>query len=590
MKRGIAGLILVACTLAACQKDVYDPNYNSNLGASVPDNFEWSTTKTLTVNVDVNDEYNGKYYYSVRVYDKVPAQGILPVAASAKVNKDMPFSQKIVVPATVAKLYIVQVFKKADASEVISQKEVAMTEGNITCSFKNGSGTRSVSTRADEESIELKPGVEIEKKGNYHINDQYTLNKVDNDLKDVTITVNAGGTLHFAQTTELFQWTIRIKDNGKMTAAQGTKLDMKNSDLINYGEARIYDIEFDNGSIFRNGNAMEGENEGGCFYARNITLVNGNGNGSDKRDLGERSYTSCETLTLINNKLTLKTGAWLKCGTLVATQGGACTLQGEGATISGTNYVGLATIGKIKIESKLTVENDILVECSDSPIEQDNIKDNASGLITIVGTSCNEGGFGNKEKAELGTYTYIIEDMFPTQGDYDMNDIVVSLTATQDDDELEIEGYLKAVGASYAITPYVKVNGEIKPLFENNGEAIEAHIALSNGKTKASPINTIADQEFFPYKEFEIEFDDTKVLTMDDIDFYIIVNGEEIHWNKSSNSDKATWGMRIPGSDFKWPQERVKIIEAYPNFTKWFTDKTFAWYKESDSSLIYNKK
>lgn len=575
MKKGIIGLLVMTCALGACQKDAYDPNYNPDLGARVPDNFEWSTTKTLTVNVDVNDEYNGKYFYAVRIYDKAPTEGVLPVAASGKVNKNMPFSQKIVVPATISKLYIVQAFKKADASEVIIKKEAAINGENIAYSFGNSNGTRSAITRGNgnAEDIIIQNGKVLE------------INSTKDKFQHFV--VKDGGTLHFATGGELDQWTINIEDGGKMTAAKETTLSLKNSELYNYGEVNIYDIEFSNGSILHNGDAMEGRNEGGCFYAHDIYMVNGHGN--DKRYLGERSYTSCEKLILDNNKLTMKTSAWLNCDELFVPKGGASTLYGEGSTIGNTGYVALATIDKMNLTGKLTVEKNVLVECDNSDLKQNNIVEDASDMITIVGTSCNDGGFGNDEEAELGTYTYIIEDMYPTQGDYDMNDIVVSLTVTQEDDELEIKGELKAVGAVYQMIPYITVNGKTKPLLSKNNQALEAHAILTNSEVTSTPVNTIIGQPYYPAQPFEVEFDDVpNGLTIDDIDFHIIVDNTKIHWNTRSDNGTATWGMRIPGSDFKWPQEKVSITKAYTEFTKWFENKDYPWYNQYNSSLVYS--
>ena len=44
MKKGVMGLLVMTCVLAGCKEDVYDPNYNPNLDARVPENFDWSTT------------------------------------------------------------------------------------------------------------------------------------------------------------------------------------------------------------------------------------------------------------------------------------------------------------------------------------------------------------------------------------------------------------------------------------------------------------------------------------------------------------------------------------------------------------------
>lgn len=572
MRKGIAGLMFVACTLVACQNDVYDPNYNSNLGARVPDNFEWSTTKTLNVNVEVKDEYNGKYYYAVRVYDKAPGDGVLPVAASSKVNKDLPFSQKIVIPATVSKLYIVQAFKNANGSEVITKNELAVTGENITYSFGNSSNTRSASTRADE-GVVVKAG---------------EVYKIDAEDAPEQITVEDKGELQFTTGGELFKCVIRIKDGGKMTAPQGSELLLKNSDIYNYGEVNVYDIEFTNGSILYNGDAMEGENEGGCFYANNITLVNGSG--GDKRYLGERSYTSCKQLILDNVKLTLKTSAWLKCdvlNTLKDNGDGASTLLGEGDQIQNSQYIALAMIGETK--GHLTIEDNVLVECNKTTgTITGKVVSDATGLIKISGTTCNEGGFGNDETYELGKYTYIIEDMYPEEGDYDMNDIVVSMTATQKGNELTIIGELKAIGASYAITPYIKVNNETQPLFTKNGQALEAHETLN--VPTSTIINTIKGSTHYPAQPFTLKFSNVQeALSMDNIDFYIIANSNEVHWNTISENPKATWGMRIPGLNFKWAQEKMRITKAYLEFSKWFDDSSYPWYNgKTNPDMIYN--
>ena len=48
-------------------------------------------------------------------------------------------------------------------------------------------------------------------------------------------------------------------------------------------------------------------------------------------------------------------------------------------------------------------------------------------------------------------YTYAFEDQWPAYGDFDMNDIVVSIdkmTATNDNKKLSIKGHIRAVGSS----------------------------------------------------------------------------------------------------------------------------------------------
>lgn len=588
MKRGILGLLLVILALGACQKkDIYDPNYNPDLGVSVPDDFDWSTTQTLKVNVAVNDEYNGKYYYSVRIYYKEPKDdGVAPVAASARVNKNLPFSQEIVIPATVSKLYISQVFKKADSSEIIVTKEVPI-DGTVVNYVFEKAKSRNLAARSKDNNkdiIELTTGMTIEGKKHYSVNGEYTISQIDEEVKDVTIEVY--GTLNFTSSVTMSnKWVIDIKDGGKLTANQNTTLVFPaNTELLNYGEVDIYNVIFENGATWYNGDAMTGRNEGACFTANQITLEGGHG--SDKRTLGERSYTSCNILVLNNVKLMMKTSAWLKCGRLQTAheKGGAATLQG-GSTVESSNYVALAMIGEIA--GHLTIEDNILVECSNitGSITGEVVPD-ASGLITIVGTVCSDGGFNNEEKSELGSYTYIIEDMYPEQGDYDMNDIVVVLTASQTGRTLEILAQLKAVGATRKITPYVKVGDDVR-FFMGEGTEQEAHDILAGKGTTYSPINTQRNGPSYSSRSTYLQFNNVKEgLNQDDIDFYIVVGGKtEIHWN--TREGKKVWGMRVPGSGFKWPQEGIKITQVYPLFSKWFEDSSYPWYTSYDSSKIY---
>ena len=564
----------------------------------------------LTVNVEVNDEYDGKYYYAVRVYDKAPGEGVLPVAASGKVTGDMPFSQEIVIPATVSKLYIAQVFKNANASEVITMKEVAVEGTMINYSFSSSSKTRStVNTRGNDDAVIVTDASQIQggKKNDvkeYKIKrgTTITLPSITGDLQYVEIEVE--GTLVINGKALLHGWEIDVEDTGKLTVNGDLVLvgnqnnEDKSSSLENNGYVHVTgNLHVEAGAKLDNDDNDDGKLPGGCIIVDGEVHFQ-----SNKIELDERSYMSCGSLRLnaSDMKITMETGAWLRVtGSLTSAQN--CEIgfgdDGEFETpeqdeyIKGTTYVGLLQVGSWSNNGKdnLTVRKEILVE---SPQRgSHNIgswTEDATGMIVIAGTECS-GGFGTDEKNELGTYTYIIEDMYPEQGDYDMNDIVVSMTASQQESKLTIEGQLKAVGASYKIVPYVEVDNKTQPLFsDEQGNALEAHLVLAKDENSSALINTINDQPSHPAQSFKLEFDGVKKgLNMDDIDFYIEVNGTRIHWNTQDKEKRATWGMRIPGNKFKWPQETVSITKAYSNFTRWFEDPTYDWYNHSNPSQVY---
>lgn len=72
--------------------------------------FRYATTKTLTLNVNVNDVYNSAYYYKVEVYDNNPVltDTVSNLLAAGVARADSKFVSSVVVPAHVSALYVVQ--------------------------------------------------------------------------------------------------------------------------------------------------------------------------------------------------------------------------------------------------------------------------------------------------------------------------------------------------------------------------------------------------------------------------------------------------------------------------------------------------
>lgn len=71
--------ILILFTMTGCEVDYYQPSEsqessNPLFGDSIviPEGFDWSMMRSVQLNVKVNDQYNGKYYYQVEVYDANP--------------------------------------------------------------------------------------------------------------------------------------------------------------------------------------------------------------------------------------------------------------------------------------------------------------------------------------------------------------------------------------------------------------------------------------------------------------------------------------------------------------------------------------
>ena len=59
---------------SSCVKDLYDPEViaEKNPDAEIPVGFKFTTTKNVNLTVNVDDQYNGQYFYKVEVYNQNP--------------------------------------------------------------------------------------------------------------------------------------------------------------------------------------------------------------------------------------------------------------------------------------------------------------------------------------------------------------------------------------------------------------------------------------------------------------------------------------------------------------------------------------
>lgn len=149
-----AGMMLA--TFVGCvddNKDLYDPTITADnpLDITAPDGFDWSTTNTIRLSVEANDEYSGQYYYTIEVFDNNPiasAADSISSLAKGVAKSGQPFVSSVTIAKPIANLFIRQTDPKGRA--VIRSFPV---QSNMTCSFTDNvsvsASTRSaISTRA----------------------------------------------------------------------------------------------------------------------------------------------------------------------------------------------------------------------------------------------------------------------------------------------------------------------------------------------------------------------------------------------------------------------------------------------------------
>jgi len=174
---------------------------------------------------------------------------------------------------------------------------------------------------------------------------------------------------------------------------------------------------------------------------------------------------------------------------------------------------------------------------------------------------------------EYNTYTFCFEDT--EKGDYDLNDVVIKAKRIN---KTTVEYSIVACGAYDKLliknvnAGIINDNVEIHSLFEvgekqfvNTESGAEKHPAITAKKTVSESFSFL-DEENQPYI-----YDASTNITVK-----LSAKGQDPH------------GIMIP-FDFKYPAERVCIIDAYKDFNKWGANPILStnWYTKPVSGKVF---
>lgn len=138
--------ITSAVLLTGCQKDLYDPNYVDSKDApisGIPSDFNWSTISSVNLTVNVDDKYNGEYYYVVEVFDSNPViDSNAKLLTKGVAKKGQAFSTEFSIPQTLKNIAI----RQTDPTG-LTVTRVASVASNLTLNFASTT-TKSLSTRS----------------------------------------------------------------------------------------------------------------------------------------------------------------------------------------------------------------------------------------------------------------------------------------------------------------------------------------------------------------------------------------------------------------------------------------------------------
>ena len=300
-----ASILVTAAGISACvddNKTLYDPEYktpNPMEEISAPTGFDWSSTHAIKFNVEVNDEFDGQYYYTVEIVDKNPLEATTeePYNTLAKgvARKGETYQTEVVSSKDTKYLYVRQTDPRG--RDRIKQVEIDESTSHIQCSF---TGTSAIKTRAFATTRGNNGGIDIPKRTEqsydisraipvtspsqvlqggraYIVTGNFSGKFTDTSLSNSNkATVYIQGTWELAQVTQDFLDIIVLKDgkiNGKylmlqntstLTIQSGAEVSLSDqlicntySTICNFGDLKTKNMKLNTNDILYNGHKTD---------------------------------------------------------------------------------------------------------------------------------------------------------------------------------------------------------------------------------------------------------------------------------------------------------------------------------------------
>ena len=224
------------------------------------------------------------------------------------------------------------------------------------------------------------------------------------------------------------------------------------------------------------------------------------------------------------------------------------------------------------------------------------------------GMKSGQGMNGEKEYPNKGYYFALFEDLYPSQGDYDFNDVVLQTKIVLDGKKGEVWGTVKTTMVNDGGTITSKIGLMFYSVEGNNEYTVidNADIQINGVQLEGDEPFTMAIPEEGDY--FEVPYhitDRTNNINQIWIAWFIIIqtdiDTQEIHTSGFPASPNRKfeipqrdfltlgnlpWGMEIEAEEFAVPLEKAFFLKAYPEFAEWAESegtKNKDWYENPDT-------
>ncbi|MCE5175164.1 MAG: LruC domain-containing protein [Bacteroidales bacterium] len=144
MKKNIVNVLsvsLLVAVMSSCVQNTLDKDGSTQVSdLTIPTDFNWSTVRQINLTVNVDDQYDGKYYYTVEVFDQNPVlYSSAKLLAKGVAKNGQTFSSVVTVPQGLTSLGIRQI--SPDGVNTVRAVDVADA---VSCNFKKASAVSSV--------------------------------------------------------------------------------------------------------------------------------------------------------------------------------------------------------------------------------------------------------------------------------------------------------------------------------------------------------------------------------------------------------------------------------------------------------------
>ncbi len=679
MNKKVLSLFFGLAVLAAsCKKDNTAPDAVNpdQTSLAVPANFAWQTVKDVNLSIGITDSRFKDKMHVVEVYFADPSTGAQPITTGTA-TLTAPFNTKISIPTSVNEVYLV----KTSPDGVSVTEKMALLSGKLSYSLSSASLNNKLSAISGVSTVTEPSCGTATSDTNININSSSEV-ICFNATTDVTVNVNAnqGGTLKLNAPGKTITLGNFNHTNLKLFVSAGT--------TVKWGN----DLNISTGETFVNNGIMSGSkiNLAGVLInnkevSTNEFTVNSKGELNNYCTLKVSGMFIADQL--VNNYKLITAGSTkVNASGIVNLYNGAMF---QTATFSSMDGI-VNGIGKVSLfRTTKTTESPVydntsgrftgaLQYCGDKQLEdnQNKIKHLFDGAIQscdvfIETDGCNTIGNGTapvvppvtkpdtdgdgvidicdkypKDPTKAfnnyscnyhnGGSTLAFEDNWPAEGDYDMNDVVLTykhLAVTNAKNiivRLEGEYNLLASGGDFKNGVGVMFNlpkGNAKDFVSSNSIALEAGqdsvVVVLFKDTRASQKywNTIPGEATSAPVKTTFSFD---VENGPHIQTVGIGGYNPFIWNNSSESGRGhethlhgknptklankalfntrddasaagknystaknhPWALELPIANFKYPTERSNIKDAYLKYADWATSggtKSVDWYSNTES-------